>query len=91
MSTFLKAGVPINKIPVFREILDENALRLAGRKPMSDLIPFVLQEEKQQIRSEINNKPISVIFDGTTRLGEALAVIVRYVEPTDFCIQQRLV
>ena len=58
---------------------------------MSDLIPFVLQEEKQQIRSEINNKPISVIFDGTTRLGEALAVIVRYVELTDFCIQQRLV
>ena len=32
-----------------------------------------------------------MIFDGTTRLGEALAVIVRYVEPTDFCIQQRLV
>ena len=49
LSTFLKAGIPINKIPVFREILEENALRLAGRKPMSDLIPFVLQEEKQQI------------------------------------------
>ena len=91
LSTFLKADVPINKIPVFREILEENALRLAGRNPMSDLIPFVLQEEKQQIRSEINNKPISVILDGTTRLGEALAAIIRYVEPTDFCIQQRLV
>ena len=45
LSTSLKASVPINKIPVFRDIL-ENALRLAGRRPMLDLIPFVLQAEK---------------------------------------------
>ena len=91
LSTFLKAGVPINKIAAFRDILEENSLRLAGRKPMSDLIPFVLHTEKKQIKSELANKPISVVFDGTTRLGEALALIVRYVEPADFNIQQRLV
>ena len=89
LSTFLKAGVPINKIPVFRDIL-ENALHLAGRRPMLDLIPFVLQEEKRRLRSEIANKPISVVLMEPLGL-EALAVIVRYVEPTDFCILQRLV
>ena len=29
--------------------------------------------------------PVSVIFDGTTRLGEAMAIVVRFVE-TDFKI-----
>ena len=32
-------------------------------------------------------RPISVVFDGTTRLGEAMAVVVRYID-TSFNIQQ---
>lgn len=91
LSTFLKAGVPLNKLPLFREILEENGQRLASRKPMADLIPFVLQEEKQCLHSEITGKYISAIFDGTTRLGEALAVIVRFVEPEKFFVTQRLI
>ena len=47
LSTFLRMGVPINKIDDFRDLLEQNALRLAGRKPMSDLIPFVLSEERR--------------------------------------------
>ena len=42
---FLKAGVAIKKIDDFHDLLEENAVCLAGRKPMSDLIPFVLSEE----------------------------------------------
>ena len=78
-TTFLRAGVPINRIDKFRDILEENGLHLAGRKPMSDLIPFILSEEVQRLKSEIKDKPISVIFDGTCRLGEALVITVRYV------------
>ncbi len=57
---------------------------------MSDLIPFILGEEKQQIRHEINGKDVSVIFDGTCRLGEALALVLRFVDE-DFSVQQRVV
>ena len=89
-TTFLRAGVPINRIDKFRDILEENGLRLAGRKPMSDLIPFILSEEVQRLKSEVKDKPISVTFDGTCRLGEALAIIVRYVSDT-FTIEQRLI
>lgn len=46
---------------------------------MIDLIPFVLSDETKQIKAEINGKDVSIIFDGTTQLGEALAIIVRYV------------
>lgn len=74
----------------FETFLEENGLRLAGRKPMSNLIPFILSEEVQRLKSEIKDKPISVIFDGTCRLGEALAIIVRYVSDA-FTIEQHLI
>ena len=57
---------------------------------MSDLIPFLCSQEQADIKNEIGEKPVSVIFDGTTRLGEALAIVVRFVDDS-FSIQQRLV
>ena len=57
LSTFLKAGVPINKIDEFRDLLEEYAFRLAGRKPMSDLIPFILGEEKSKSRQSLLDYP----------------------------------
>jgi len=91
LTTFLKAGVPINKIDDFRDLLEENAGRLAGRRPMSDLIPFVLEEERRQIKEEIAGLPVAVIFDGTSRLGEALAIILRFIDRSTLTIHQRLV
>ena len=90
VSTFLKAGVPIAKMDHFRPLLEERGYCLAERKPMSDLIPFILGEEKQQIRKEIDGKDVSVIFDGTCRLGEALTVVLRFVDE-NFSVQQRVV
>jgi hypothetical protein len=45
---------------------------------MSDLIPFIHQEEVKRIKSEIEGEKVSVVFYGTTRLGEAMAIIIRY-------------
>ncbi len=91
LCTFLRNGVPISKIDDFRDLLEENSFRLAGRKPMSSLIPFVLEEERKQIKAEIEGLPVSVIFNGTTRHGEALAIIVRFVDRSVLKIHQRLV
>lgn len=79
VTTFLKAGVPLNKLDTFRELLEQHGTRLAGRRSLSDLIPFVHQQEVQKISKEIEGKKVSVIFDGTTRMGEAMAIIVRFV------------
>ena len=57
---------------------------------MSDLIPLLVSQEQADIRGELSGRPISVVFDGTTRLGEAMAVVVRYID-TSFNIQQRLI
>ena len=88
--TFLKAGVPLNKMDTFRELLEENGARLAGRRSLSDLIPFIREEEVTKIRQEIAGRKVSVIFDGTTRLGEAMVIVLRFVTD-DWQIQHRLI
>ena len=82
--------MPLHKLVYFRDLLEENAFRLTDRRHMSDLIPFILEEEQARIKNEIAGKAVSVIYDGTTRLGEALAIVLRYVG-NDWTIQQRLV
>lgn len=88
--TFLHAGVPLNKLECFRPLLEENAYSIGGRRTISDLIPFILQNEQKQLKEEIEGRDVSVVFDGTTRLGEAMAVVIRFVD-SDWKIQQRLV
>ena len=39
VTAFLHAGIQLNKINCFRELLEENVTRLAGRRSLSDLIP----------------------------------------------------
>ena len=56
---------------------------------MCDMIPFVQSEEQQRIRADLQGKKVSVIFDGTTRLGEALVIVLRFVD--GFVIKQYLI
>ena len=53
------------------------ATRLISRAHLSELIPAVLDKEKETLKEELKvAKKASVIFDGTARLGEALAIVV---------------
>ena len=42
------------------------------------------------MKQEVQEKPVGVIFDGTTRLGEAMAIILRFVSES-WTLEQRLV
>ena len=87
---FPKAGMPLSKIESFRSILEENSFRLTDRRSMHDYVPFVLKEEENRIRSEISGRKLSVIFDGTSRLGEALAIVLRFISD-DWRVHHRIV
>ena len=87
--TFLKAGVPLSKIDLFRDLLEETAFRLTDRRFMFDLIPFILKEEEATIKNEISGKDLGVIFDGTTH-GEAIVIVLRYVSDS-WMLEQRLI
>ena len=90
LTAFLCAGIPLNKLSCFADILEENAFSLGGRQNMSDLTPFIPQNKKCCIKCEISRRAVSVIFDGTTRLGEAMCVILWYVDD-NWKIEQHLV
>lgn len=77
---FLRAAVPFEKLEYFRELLEENATRLVDKRYLLDLVPFILKEELACIRQEIADKPVSLIFDGTSRLGEVMVVVLRFIQ-----------
>ena len=86
---FLKAGIPLRKIDSLRELLEENALRLTHSSHLSDYIAPLHLKEKQSIREQISGRDVSLIFDGTSRLGEALAIVIRFC--VGWSIKQKLV
>ncbi|CAB3995445.1 RNA-directed DNA polymerase from transposon BS [Paramuricea clavata] len=50
----------------------------------------ILEERrKKNTLEELTGREISIVFDGTTRLGEALVIIVRFLD-SEWKIQQRL-
>ena len=90
VETLLLAGIPISKVDILRPLLEKYGQRLTSSSHMNDLIPVVLDKEKEKLKAELNIvREASIIFDGTARLGEALAIVVRYVQQ-DFRPSQRL-
>ena len=86
---FLKAGLPLSKVDDLRPVLEQK-FRLTSQTHLRKLIPTILEQEQQRLASEIKGRAISIVFDGTTRLGEAIAIIVRFLDD-EWCIQQRLI
>ena len=41
---------------------------------------------KCKLKEEINGKDVAVIFDGTSRLGEALVIVLRFVDVESWSI-----
>ena len=90
LRTFLKAGVAINKIDQFREIFEEQGYSLSHSSNLSNMIDVINKEEKDKVKREIAGRNVSIIFDGTTHVAEALNIILRFV-CDDWKIEQRLV
>ena len=87
--SFLRAAVSLNKLECFRGLLEEHAWHLTDRHHMSDLVPFILKEEQSRIQEELAGRHMAVIFFVTTHLGEALPIVMHYVN--DECtLEQQL-
>ena len=59
MTAMLKAGVPLSKVDLFRDLLEEHGYALMSSTNFRQLIPFIHQEE------------LSIISDETTHICEA--------------------
>ena len=90
ITAFLKVEVAINKKDGFRSFLEESSYRLTSGSHMAELIPVVRQEEIKTIHEEVTGREISIVFDATTRLGEALVLLGRFFN-SEWTIQHRLI
>lgn len=79
LSIFLKAGIAINKIDQFREIFEDQGYSLSHSSNLSSMIDVINKEEKDKVKREIAGSNVSIIFDGTTHIAEALNIILGFV------------
>ncbi len=77
LTAFMSAGIPISKLDCFRDLLTEDAFSLTSSQHLRELIPIVHMEQKDKIKESISGRQISIIFDGTTHVAEAMVVVVR--------------
>ena len=78
--TLLMASIPISKTNVLHPLFEKYAHSLTASTHMKDIIPSVLVREQEKVKAKLQKvKHVSVIFDGTAQLGEALAIVAHYV------------
>ena len=86
----MEEGIALNKVNALKELLERSGERLTDSSHLATFVPKITQREKDTLVCELKGEHGCVIFDGTTRLGEATAVLWRHC-PADFYITQRLV
>lgn len=80
LTFFLKAGVPLNKIDCFRDLFEESSYRLTTSSHLSEMISIIHREEEAKLKSDIHERKVSVIFDGTTHVCEAMVIVLRFID-----------
>lgn len=86
----LHAGVPVAKIDTLRDLLERTGNSLSSSTHLGAYIPKIETREFELITSELKEQKLCMIYDGTTRLGECTAVLMRWCS-SSFQIEQRLV
>ena len=73
--SFMKAGVALEEIDCFHVFLEENTHRLTGSQHLHELILFTHHQEVTKVKNDIKGKCVSVIFDGTAHVCEAIVIV----------------
>ena len=91
MESMMYAGIPYAKIDMLRHLLEREGHPLAAATHLGmTFIPQIEEREIKRVVKELLQQHFSLIFDGTTRLGEAINMVTRSIT-NDFQIRMRLV
>ena len=74
----------IYKSGFLSRLLEKYTLRLTNWQHMIDSVPFIVFQEKANMKAEIMGKPVSAISNGTTRLEEEMAIVTMLMIPLLF-------
>ena len=89
VQALLKTGIPLAKADCLRELLEEDSHALTSATNLSQLLPFILHDEFEKLKGEVQGHPVSIIFDGTTHVCEAMVMLLRFVDD-QWTIRQRV-
>lgn len=64
----------MSKVDNLHGLLEAGGYSLSNSTHLRQLIPFILDQELDNVKHLISGKPISIIFDGTTHVAEAFVV-----------------
>ena len=79
VSTLLYSGIPLSKADDLRPLLERSGYSVTAAANLRPLVPKVEHMELLTVKQELDGQYISLAFDGTTRLGEAVNVVSRHV------------
>lgn len=86
----LGAGIPLEKIDSVRTVLERGGVGLTHSSHLKLFIPKIEGFEMRRLIAEVKDQPICLIYDGSTRLGECTAVLMRWCS-AEFEIEQRVI
>lgn len=88
---FMNAGLAFSAIDKLRPILTKPETPITNSCHMArEYVPLVHQAEMRKIKDEIQGQFLGVIFDGTSRMGEVVAIVARWCDES-FVLHQRAV
>lgn len=89
VESFLNSGTSLEKVEELRPLFELAGHPLTDHSHLKMFIPKILVKEVDLVRAEIADQYLTISFDGTTRLGEAVNLCARFI-PADFsCVANR--
>ncbi|KAL1511483.1 hypothetical protein AB1Y20_006281 [Prymnesium parvum] len=85
----LASGTPLSVCDKFRPLLQRAGFALTDSSHLKVFIPRIEETEVKRLKKELDGQYISISFDGTTRLGEAICCTTRWCSAT-FELEKRL-
>jgi hypothetical protein len=89
VETILPSGTPLTVVDMFRPLLQRAGFALTDSAHLQVYIPRIEEKEDTKINVEIAGQYLSIAFDGTTRLGEAINIVARFCSES-FELKKRL-
>jgi hypothetical protein len=91
MESLMYAGIPYAKADMIRPLLEHASHPLTDSRNLGrTYIPLIQERELKRLRKELLKQWFALIFDGTTRLGEAINMVTRSITD-EFQICMRLI
>lgn len=78
LRAFLISGTPLHRLQYFKPLFERDGVSTVHESHMAAYIPRVEHREFETIKTEIRGQYLSIAFDGTSRLGEAINITGRY-------------